>query len=110
VKLPNGDRAVIDTEKLRSYCLNPEHFEGCNKAKVFAAALGITADNAELLWEALASAARVCDARFQYEDAYGKRFVIDFEMKGLRSVCHVRSAWIVREGEVTPRLVTCYVL
>jgi hypothetical protein len=46
MKLPNGDRAEIQMEKLTGYCLNPDHSSGKHKAKVFAAALGITAENA----------------------------------------------------------------
>jgi hypothetical protein len=32
MKLPNGDRAVVD--KLRDYCLNPHHPHGRNKARL----------------------------------------------------------------------------
>ena len=47
--LPNGERAVVELEKLTDYCLNPEHARGKHKARVFAAALGIDIANAELL-------------------------------------------------------------
>ena len=40
MKLPNGDRAVIDIAKLRDYCLSPDHLRGRHKARVFAAAQG----------------------------------------------------------------------
>ncbi|WP_200235400.1 DUF6883 domain-containing protein [Thiohalocapsa halophila] len=43
MKLPNANQAVVDLEKLRGYCLNPAHPRGRHKARVFAAALGITA-------------------------------------------------------------------
>jgi hypothetical protein len=36
MKLPNGDRAIVDLEKLRAYCLNPQHPRGRHKARVFA--------------------------------------------------------------------------
>ncbi len=44
MKLPNSDRAVVDIAKLRDYCLNPAHPRGRHKARVFAAALGLTAE------------------------------------------------------------------
>ena len=53
MKLPNGDRAIVDIAKLRDYCLNPEHPRGKHKARVFAAALGFTVDDAEKLRAAL---------------------------------------------------------
>ena len=53
MKLPNSDRAVVEIAKLRDYCLNPEHPHGKHKARVFAAALGLTADQAETLRDEL---------------------------------------------------------
>ncbi len=44
MKLPNGERAVVDIIKLQDYCLNPAHPRGQHKARVFAAALGLTPD------------------------------------------------------------------
>ena len=35
MKLPNGERAIVDTRKLLEYCLNSEHPRGRNKARVF---------------------------------------------------------------------------
>jgi len=57
VKLPNAERAVVDMEKLRDYCLNPEHRRGCHKARVFKASLGITRKRAGDLRKALRAAA-----------------------------------------------------
>ena len=51
MKLPNADRAVIEIEKLRDYSLNPNHPKGKHKARVFLAALGLKADDAEALRE-----------------------------------------------------------
>jgi hypothetical protein len=53
VKLPNAERAVVDVSKLRNYCLNPEHRFGRHKARVFAASLGLTAAQADVLRSAL---------------------------------------------------------
>lgn len=41
VKIPNAARAIVDIEKLRDYCLNPEHPRGRHKARVFARRLGL---------------------------------------------------------------------
>jgi hypothetical protein len=40
MKLPNAERAFVDIEKLRGYCLNPYHIRGKNKARIFSSILG----------------------------------------------------------------------
>lgn len=54
--LPNAERAIVDIRKLRDYCLNPAHDEGKHKARLFAAALGMTREDAEDLRNALLDA------------------------------------------------------
>lgn len=110
MKLPNPQRAVVDIEKLRDYCLSSEHPRGRHKARVFAAACGLTADDAEQLAAALLDAVRTCDATPAEEDSYGRRYVIEFTMRGPRGQATIGSSWIVRRGEDFPRLATCYVL
>jgi hypothetical protein len=110
MKLPNADRAVVDIEKLRDYCLDPGHPRGRHKARVFASALGITADDAELLHEELLAAANNAEAEPTDSDEFGQRFVLDFKMAGPMGHARVRSGWIVRSDEDFPRLATCYVL
>lgn len=107
--LPNSDRAVVDVEKLRDYCLNPAHPRGRHKARVFAAALGLTADRAEELRETLLGVAAMEEATPAEEDFYGRRYVIDFQMKGPHGPVGVRAIWIVRADEDFPRLTTCFV-
>jgi hypothetical protein len=55
MKLPHPGRAVVEIEKLRDYCLSMSHPRGRHKAKVFESVLGITADDAEELRQALLS-------------------------------------------------------
>lgn len=95
--------------KLQEYCLSPTHPRGRHKARVFAAVLGLTADDAELLRDALLQAARTEDATPTEQDTFGQRYVIDFQMQGSPGAAIVRSAWIVRTGEQFPRLTSCYV-
>ena len=110
MKLPNAERAVVDIDKLRNYCLNPEHRRGCHKARVFAASLGITLDHAEDLRNALLESALNDDALPLEHDEYGRRFVIDFMATGPSGQAMVRSSWIIRRGEDFARLTSCYVL
>ena len=40
MKLPNADRAVVEIEKLRDYCLSSSHPRGRHKARVFCHCFG----------------------------------------------------------------------
>ena len=110
MKLPNGDRAVVELAKLSDYCLNERHLRGRHKARVFASALGITSEDAEVLQQRLLDAAAEEDATLGERDDYGQRYVLDFLMTGPKGSATVRSVWIVLENQNAPRLLTCYVL
>src|SRR5579863_7127522 len=109
MKLPNGDRAVVDIEKLRGYCLNPRHPRGRNKARVFASA-GIAEADAEELRMALLRAAKEGDAQLGRGNAYGQRYIVDFELVRLSRTVRIRSAWIILTVQDIPRLTSCFVL
>ena len=109
MRLPNPERAVVDVEKLRDYCLSVGHPRGRHKARVFAARVGLTARDAELLQDALLDAARTCDAAPGETDSFGKRYVVEFTVNGPAGRARVRSTWIVRRGETFARFVTCCV-
>jgi len=108
--MPNPERAVVALEKLVNYCLSPQHPRGRHKARVFAAAIGLTAEHAEALRQALLRAASRPDAVEAERDSYGQRYVIDFDMTGPSgATASIRSAWIVLTGEDYPRFLACYV-
>jgi hypothetical protein len=110
MKLPGGERAVVDLAKLRDYCLSLDHPRGRHKARVFAAALGFTSEHAEELAASLLAAADTEEATATDQDEYGQRYVVDFSLMGPGGQAQVRSSWIVRTGEDFPRLTSCYVL
>lgn len=110
MKLPGADTAVVDIVKLRDYCLNPVHPRGKHKAKVFFDALGLTAVNAALLQNAIQLGIRDADATIGRQDQYGQRYWADLDLTILSRTARVRTAWIIRTGETSPRLTTCYVL
>jgi hypothetical protein len=109
MKLPNGERAVVDSRKLEGYCLNPQHSRGRNKARVFAS-VGIGQADAEDLRTALLAAASNVECRLGTANPYGQRYIVDFDLVRQDRTVKVRSAWIVRAGEDLPRLTSCYVL
>ena len=106
--MPGGEAAIVDREKLTAYCLNPAHPRGKHKARVFAT-LGFTVENADDLRAALLAAAAAVDALPAASDRFGDRYVLEFEINGPRGVRMLRSMWIVRRGERTPRLTSCFV-
>ena len=110
MKLPNGDRAIIDRRKVTGYCLNLDHDDGSHKARLFQALVGLNQSNSTLLLDALRTAADTGDTTIGKVDDYGRRYAIDFKFEGPRGTAVIRSAWIVRTGEEVPRLVTCYIL
>lgn len=109
MKMPGGDAAIVDLEKLTAYCLSPEHPRGKHKARVFATALGFTAENADQLRTALLTAAAMADAQPAVSDRFGDRYVLEFEIEGPRGTGILKSTWIVCEGESAPRLTSCFV-
>ena len=109
MKLPNAERAIVEIAKLRDYSLDVVHKEGKHKARVFAAALGLTRNDADWLREQLLAVARTHDCQPTRKTEHGQRYVLDFTLtRGSKSAL-VRSVWNVRPAENFPRLVTCFV-
>lgn len=109
MNLPNGASAIVDIQKLFSYCLNRQHPRGRNKARVFAS-IGIRDSDAEELKAALHAAAINEDARLGVATPHGQRYIVDFDLARAGRTVRIRSCWIIRSGEDLPRLTTCYVL
>jgi hypothetical protein len=109
-RMPNGERAIVDTRKLEDYCLKPSHVRGRHKARVFLQALGLDRSQAPWLKEALLEAARASEAIEAEVDEFGSRWQIDLSLARYRRTAVVRSVWIIRTGEDFPRFITAWVL
>jgi hypothetical protein len=107
--LPNADRAILDLRKLESYCLDPAHPRGRHKARVFREALGIDRTDASWLRQFLLEAVLSGGAVELAMDAMGRRWRVDVGVARHTKRAVVRTIWIVRTGEETPRFVTCWV-
>ena len=110
MKLPNAESAFVDPEKLRRYALDPTHRVGRQKARLFAALLGLSVEDAEELRSILLDAGRTIDAELGERDEHGQRYRIDFVLTWRGRQALLRSAWIVRPEEGFPSLITCYPL
>ncbi len=91
-------------------CLNPLHDEGKHKPRVFVAALGMSAGDAETLRDILLQAVKTHDARVGYHDAYGQRYVVEFLLEWRGKRARIRSGWMLEHGSDVPRLTSCYVV
>ena len=100
----------MDVVKLRDYALSTTHPRGRHKARVFLAALGLTATDAEELRAALLEFVKNGDALRGASDEFGTRYTIDFEMVRSTKRARVRDCWIILIDEGLPRLTSCYVL
>ncbi len=110
MKLPNPECAIVETDKIAGYCLNPEHPEGKHKARVFKSALDLNLDDAEELKAILLQAVVNHDAIPGKRNSSGQKYIIDFPLNRSDKQAIIQSVWIVRNNENFPRLVTCYVI
>ncbi|MEO7726834.1 MAG: DUF6883 domain-containing protein [Burkholderiales bacterium] len=108
MSLPNADRAEIDPAKVRDYQLSEAHPVGRFKAAFFVT-LGYSADRWELLHEDLLALARTGPAAPGKPSAFGRTFEVDGILTGPsgRST-DVRTVWIVRAKEDSPKFVTAF--
>ena len=110
MKVPGAERAFVDIAKIRDYSLNSAHKEGKHKARVFAAALDLTEDDADWLRQILLDVVRQHDCQLGRKTTFGQRYIVDFPLARAEKRARVRSVWNIRPNENIPRLVTCYVL
>jgi hypothetical protein len=108
MKLPNGDCAAIPMEKLTGYCLNPAHSSGKHKARVFASALGITAENAEDLRELIVKAAIEGEVVQQDSTEFGQFYKVDWVVPDRESII-LRTLWEISPNQSDPRLVSAFI-
>jgi len=86
--LAGAERAVVDVEKLRDYCLSAAHPRGRHKARVFASALGLFREDAEWLKAKLLNAALRGDVTKAEEDDYGCQVCAGLRVREKRYKCH----------------------
>ncbi|MET0484581.1 MAG: DUF6883 domain-containing protein [Candidatus Rokuibacteriota bacterium] len=106
MRLPGGERAIIDPEKLRDYVLSRAHPVGRFKATFFAS-LGYGIDNWQDLDRALRAAAGQAEAELGERTPYGQKYRIRSMLGGPAGrSADIVSVWIILHDETTPRLVT----
>jgi len=107
VRLPNGNKAIVEEAKLVDYVLSQTHPIGRFKARFFTS-LGIGPENWELLHSGLLSMAATADAKLGQATEFGQKYLIPGHIEGPQKSADVLSVWIILVGEDCPRLVTVY--
>ena len=95
-------------QKLIGYCLNPSHSRGKDKAKVFASALGITANNADVLYHLIRAAAIEGEIRQQNTTEFGQQFKVDWMIPNTNQI-KLRTIWEINTTNSNPRLISAFI-
>ncbi len=108
MKLPAGERAVIETAKIRDYLLSISHPVGRFKAPFFAS-LGYTSVNWRRLEADFRDLAVSGDAELGQPSSYGQKYEIRGTLKGpLGKPAEVLTVWIILFGGNVPQFVTAF--
>lgn len=107
MRLPNGERAVIEARKIKGYVLSATHPVGRFKA-VFFGALGFNENNWTELEIKLRQLAWQGTAEIAERNAYGQKYIVRGRIKGPERSARVVTVWIILDGEHIPRFVTAY--
>ncbi len=108
MKLPKGDTAEISIAKLIGYCLNPEHARGKNKARIFSSRLGITTENAEVLYSLIQQAAIEGEVVQQSSTEFGQQFKVDWTIPDTEAI-ELRTIWETNLTNPNPRLISAFI-
>jgi uncharacterized protein DUF6883 len=106
LKLPAGERAVVDSWKIREYILSPSHPVERIKAAFFAM-LGYTQSNWQEFEAAIRRFAIQDEAEERESTPYGQKYEIRSTLEGPSGMrAAMVSIRIIRNGETVPRSIT----
>ncbi len=106
VKLPSAKSAIVDPSKLRDYLLSTTHPVGYTKARFFGR-LGFDTPRWKDLQAQLLALALNAEAEPVELTRFGQKYQIRGIIRGPNGrVGAVLTIWIIRDGEIPPRLVT----
>ena len=108
MRLPNGDRAAVDSRKITGYLLSVTHPVGRSKARFFRG-LGFSETTAGDLERALLEVAKTGEVVETIAVRSGTKFVVDGTLRTPAGTgASVRTVWVVEAGQSQPRFVTAY--
>jgi hypothetical protein len=106
MKIPNSDRAIIESSKITEYLLNTEHQRGGAKAKLLIQ-FGYSLDNWEKLEEDIRRFHLEQDVDLITETPYGIRYQISANLiTPIERPLFVKTVWQIDINTDFPRLIT----
>lgn len=107
-RLPNADKAIIDSEKIRGYVLSPTHPVGRFKAAFFVR-FGYSAEKWMEFEQCLRGLILSQDVAAVEETPYGRKYVVEGSI-GIPSgkALEVVTVWVILKKQSIPRFVTAY--
>jgi hypothetical protein len=107
-RLPNGELAHVEEQKIRLYLLNLDHEQGRAKAKFFLNR-GFVADKWETMQRALVTQGTTNHVVRTAESEFGVLHTIDCKCPtpDAKNPC-IRTVWEVRPEDTRPRLITAH--
>ena len=107
MKIPGGERAILDAAKVRDYLLSREHRVGAAKARFFTK-LGFDHQYWSTLRDELLRLAQ-SDAELGSATRFGQKYVVRGSIAGPSGrAAQIVVVWIILTGEDCPRFVTAY--
>ncbi len=108
MNLPNADGAIVNPTKIRDYLLSAAHPVGRFKAAFFIS-LGYSAEQWEQLRDDILALGRTGSALSGQPSSFGRKFELDGILIGPSGrSAEVRTVWILRTDEQSPRFVTAF--
>ncbi len=106
MKIPNGDRAIIESSKITEYLLNTDHRRGGTKAKLLIQ-FGYSLENWQQLELDIRRFHLVVDVNVIKETIYGVRYEISANLlTPINRQLFVKTVWQIDKGTDFPRLIT----
>lgn len=108
MRLPNGERGLVERDKVVNYLLNPRHPEGAGKAGFFFSS-GFRQEEWHALAEGLLRVAAEGIVAHVVESPHGRKYIVDGPLRTPnKQTVLVRTVWIREPGRDRPRLITAY--
>lgn len=106
MKIPNSDRAIIESSKITEYLLNTEHQRGGAKARLLIQ-FGYSPDNWQQLEEDIRRFHLDQDVNLITETPYGTRYQISANLlTPINRPLLVKTVWQIDIDTDSPRLIT----
>lgn len=103
---PDFRTAEIDPRKIAGYAMNPDHPVGGNKYRVINSATGLGPDDADAVLQQIREGVLAGKPLLGKADEFGQRWNVDLPLTGPDGTIIVRTAWISKDEESAPRMVT----